>query len=87
MSVISGKEDVIRFTRTNALRGLAIEIVLDNGMALSSRGSGLQACRIQGILPEGRTTKKAGLRAAVKNMKNLYPDFEVPASVQKALDK
>jgi hypothetical protein len=85
MSVITGKENIQRFNRSRSLSGLAIEIV--TGMVLSSRGSGLQACQIHGLLPEGRTTKKAGLKKAVKAMKELYPDWEVPKSVQTALDK
>lgn len=85
MTVIAGRENVIKFTRMNALRGLALEI--NTGMTLSSRGSGLDACRIQGLLPEGRTTRKAGLRKAVKRMRELYPDFEVPGSVATALNK
>lgn len=72
------------FQRSAALRGLAIEIV--TGMTLSSRGSGLDACRAQGLL-EGRTTRPAGLRKAVKKMKELHPTWEVSGSIQKALDK
>lgn len=85
MTSIVGRENVIAFTRANALRGLALEI--NTGMVLSSRGSGLDACRIQGLLPEGRTTRKAGLRKAVKRMRELYPTWETPESVAKALNK
>ncbi len=84
MTIIEGKANVIRFTQSAALSALAIEI--KTGMTFSSRGSGLQACQIQGLLPEGRTTRKAGLKKAVKEMKRLYPDWEVSNSVQAALD-
>lgn len=79
-------EGIHFFQRSAALRGLAIEIY--TGMKLSNRGSGLDACRAQGLLdPTKRTTKKAGLRNAVKNMKILYPTWEVSKSIQMALDK
>jgi hypothetical protein len=78
-------EGVHFFQRGAALRGLAIEIY--TGMKLSNNGSGLDACRAQHLLPEGRTTKKAGLRNAVKEMKRLYPTWEVSRSIQMALDK
>lgn len=77
-------EGIVFFHQNAALRGLAIEIV--TGMKLSRNGSGLDACRIQGLLPAGRTTKGAGLRNAVKEMKRLYPTWEVPQSIQRALD-
>lgn len=85
MSGATGIEQVKRTVRGQAIVGLALEI--NTGMVLSHRGSGLDACRIQGVLPEGRTTRKAGLRNAVKNMKKLYPDWQTPASVTKALEK
>ena len=83
-TVVTG-EGIAFFQRNAALRGLAIEIV--TGMVLSRNGSGLDACRIQGLLPEGRTTKPAGLRKAVKEMKRLYPTWKVSGSLQTALDK
>jgi hypothetical protein len=83
-TVLTG-EGIVYFHRNAALRGLAIEIV--TGMKLSRHGSGLDACRAQGLLPAGRTTKGAGLRNAVKNMKTLYPTWEVSKSLQTALDK
>lgn len=85
MTMITGKANVVRFTQSAAISALALEVY--TGMKFSNRGSGLDACKIQGLLPEGRTTKKAGLRAAVKKMQELYPDWEVPGTVQKALDK
>lgn len=78
-------EGIVFFQQGAALRGLAIEIV--TGMKLSRNGSGLDACRAQGLLPAGRTTKPAGLRAAVKQMKANYPSWEVSPSIQRALDK
>lgn len=79
-------EGIAFFQRNAALRGLAIEIY--TGMKLSRNGSGLDACRAQGLLEPGkRTTKGAGLRNAVKNMKTLYPDWKVSKSIQMALDK
>jgi len=83
-TVVTG-EGIAFFQRNAALRGLAIEIV--TGMKLSNRGSGLDACKAQGLLPEGRITKAKGLRDAVKNMKALYPSWEVSKSIQTALDK
>lgn len=83
-TVVTG-EGIAFFQRGAALRGLAIEIY--TGMKLSNNGSGLDACRAQGLLPMGRTTKPAGLRNAVKNMKTLYPTWEVSKSIQMALDK
>lgn len=73
------------FQRSAAIRGLAMEVY--TGMKLSNNGSGLDAVRAQGLLPEGRTTKKAGLREATKNMKKLYPSWEVSRTIQMALDK
>lgn len=78
-------EGIVFFQQGAALRGLAIEVY--TGMKLSNRGSGLDACRIQGLLPEGRTTKRAGLRKAVAKMQELYPTWEVSKSIQMALDK
>lgn len=78
-------EGIAFFYKNAALRGLAVEIV--TGMKLSRNGSGLDACRIHGLLPAGRTTKPAGLRNAVKAMKTLYPEWEVSKSIQTALDK
>lgn len=78
-------EGITFFQQSAALRGLAIEVY--TGMKLSRNGSGLDACRIQGLLPAGRTTKPAGLRNAVKRMKVLYPAWEVSKSIQMALDK
>ena len=84
-TVLTG-DGIAFFQRNAALRGLAIEIY--TGMKLSNRGSGLDAVKAQGLLdPEMRTTKKAGLRNAVKNMKTLYPTWEVSKSIQMALDK
>jgi len=83
-TVVTG-EGIAFFQRNAALRGLAIEIV--TGMKLSRNGSGLDACRIQGLLPAGRTTKPAGLRNAVAKMKELYNGWDVSPSIQKALDK
>ena len=83
MSVITGKENIVRYYRVAALTGLALEV--KTGLTMSRHGSGLQACQLHGLL-EGRTTKKAGLKKAVKKMKELYPDWEVPKSVQAALD-
>lgn len=73
------------FQQNAALRGLAIEIV--TGMKLSRGGSGMDACRIQGLLPAGRTTKAKALRMAVAKMQELHPDWKVSPSIQKALDK
>lgn len=78
-------DGIIFFQRSAALRGLAVEIV--TGMTLSRNGSGLDACRAQGLLEPGkRTTRKAGLRNAVKAMQLLYPTWEVSPSIRKALD-
>jgi hypothetical protein len=81
-TVLTG-EGIVFFQRNAALRGLAIEIV--TGMKLSRNGSGLDACRAQGLI-EGRTTKKAGMKKAVAKMKELYPSWTVSASIQRALD-
>ena len=78
-------EGIVFFQKNAALRGLAIEVY--TGMKLSRNGSGLDACRAQGLLPAGRTTKPAGLRNAVKAMKAAYPTWEVSKSIQMALDK
>lgn len=83
-TVLTG-EGIAFFQKNAALRGLAVEVY--TGMKLSSRGSGLDACRAQGLLPAGRTTKPAGLRNAVKEMQRLYPTWEVSKSIQMALDK
>lgn len=82
--IIEGRANVIRYTQNAAITALALEI--NTGMQISSRGSALQACQIQGLL-EGRTTKKAGLKKAIKKMQELYPDWEASASIKKALDK
>jgi hypothetical protein len=79
-------EEITFYYRNASLRGLAVEVY--TGMVLSNRGSGLDACRLHGLLdPTKRTTKKAGLRNAVKAMKLLYPDWTVSKTIQMALDK
>lgn len=83
MSVIEGKDNITRYYRTAALTGLALEV--KTGLKMSRHGSALQACQLHGLL-EGRTTKNAGLKKAVKKMQELYPDWEVPRSIQVALD-
>lgn len=83
--IIVGRANVIRYTQNAAITALALEI--NTGLQISSRGSGLDACRIQGLLEAGRTTRKAGLKRAVKKMKELYPDWTPADSIQKALGK
>lgn len=84
MSGAVGSDQTHYITRFAAVQGLALEV--NTGMVLSSRGSGLDACRIQGILPAGRTTRKGGLRKADKFMKDTYPGvYETPVSVKRAL--
>lgn len=80
---ITGEDNIKRYYRVVSLTGLALEV--KTGMQMSRHGSALQACQLHGLL-EGRTTKNAGLKKAVKKMKELYPDWEVPKSVQMALD-
>ncbi|UDL16717.1 hypothetical protein SEA_ATUIN_324 [Arthrobacter phage Atuin] len=81
--IIVGRANVIRYTQNAAITALALEI--NTGMQISSRGSALQACRIQGVLDEGRTTKTGGLKKAVKRMKELYPDWTPSDSIKKAM--
>lgn len=81
----TGIEQTKYISRFAAIQGLALEI--NTGLKLSNRGSGLDACRIQGLLEPGRTTRTGGLRKAVKEMKRLYPGvYETPTSVKKALE-
>lgn len=81
--ILAGK-GIEAFKILQVIHGLSIEIV--TGMKLSNRGSALDYARKYGII-EGRTTKKAALKAAIAAMKKLDPQYEPKASVQKALDK
>lgn len=72
------------FKVLQVIHGLSIEIV--TGMKLSNRGSALDRARAYGII-EGRTTKKAALKAAIAAMRQIDPQYEPKASVKKALDK
>lgn len=83
MSGATGIEQTLYITRYAAIQGLALEI--NTGLKLSNRGSGLDACRIQGLLEPGRTTRTGGLRKAVKAMKAMYPNYVTPDSVKLAL--
>lgn len=66
-----------------ALNALAMEI--NHDMQLTRHFTGLRALRTRGLL-QGRTTKRAGLRKAVKAMRERHPDWTPGNSVQKALD-
>ena len=71
------------FADNMALSALAMEI--NSGMQLTRYATGLEALRTRGLI-QGRTTKRAGLRKAVKSMRERHPDWTPGTSVQKALD-
>lgn len=81
--ILEGSAQVLYGHRVAAILGLALEV--NTGMVLSNRGSGLDACRAQGLLEAGRTTRTGGLRKAVKAMKKAYPFWEPSDSVKLAL--
>lgn len=84
--IIEGKENVRKFTLLQVAHALSLEIV--TGMKISSRGSALDAARIQGVIPKGkRTTKHAALVATIDAIKELVPDYEPSASIKRALAK
>lgn len=83
MSTMLTGSAVDMFADNMALNALAIEI--NTGMQLTRYATGLEALRTRGLI-EGRTTKRAGLRKAVKAMRERHPEWTPGKSVQEALD-
>lgn len=83
-TIIEGPENIRKFTVLQVIHALSLEIV--TGMKISSRGSALDAARIQGIIT-GRKTRKQALEAAVAAMKELEPEYVPSKSVARALAK
>lgn len=82
---MSDTPDGVRFF---TVRAVASAFVLEAAGMHLSRGSALKAARIQGIIPaKGRFTKKQGLEATIAELKRLQPDYEVPKSLTKALER
>ena len=77
---------VHRFADETAMRAIALEVLTDGRMALTGRVSGLQALRNRGLI-QGRTTKVAGFRKAVKAMEERWEGWEPTGTVAKALEK
>lgn len=84
--VIEGKENIRRFTLLQVAHALSLEIV--TGLRVSSRGSALDAARIQGIIPKGkRVTKHNALLATIDAIKEITPDYEPSRNIKLALLK
>jgi hypothetical protein len=80
-----GPEQVRVFTLVTLASALAMEINMP-GMRVSSRGSALDAARIQHVIPKGkRVTRKDALQATVDALKELRPDYDPNRLVKKAL--
>lgn len=75
-----------QYADSMAMRAIAVE--LTTGMALTGRVSGLEALRRRKLI-EGRTTKVAGFRKALKAMRERYPEWEPTpgTSIAKAIEK
>ncbi len=85
--IIEGPENTRAATLLTLAHALALEINLP-GMVLSSRGSALDAARIQGVIPKGkRTTRKAALAATIAAIKEKWPEYEPTKSVARAMSK
>lgn len=85
--IIEGPERVRAATLLTLASALALEINLP-GMKISSRGSALDAARIQGVIPKGkRTTRAAALKATVAAIKEVWPAYEPNKSVARAMSK
>lgn len=85
MTMITGAENIRKFTVLQVVHALALEV--GTGMKISRHGSALQAAKLQRVVPETCRSKKTALKLAVDYMKELYPTWEVSPSIQKALDK
>lgn len=86
MSVTLTGAQVHAFADETAMRAIAMEVLTDGRMALTGKVSGLQALRNRGLI-EGRTTRNAGFRKALKAMNERYENWTPAPSVQKAIDK
>lgn len=74
------------FADNMAMRAIAMEVLTDGRMALTGKVSGLQALRNRGLI-QGRTTRVAGFRKALKAMQERYEGWEPEGSVAKAIAK
>lgn len=85
MTMAKGSEEVRVFTLITLAHALAMEINMP-GMRVSSRGSALDAARIQHVIPAGkRVSRKDALKATVAAITELRPDYEAKSLVKKAL--
>lgn len=85
MTMITGTENIRKFTVLQVVHALAIEV--GTGMKISRHGSALQAAKLQGVVPDTCRSKKAALKLAVKYMQDLDPGYEPKGSVKLALTK
>lgn len=85
MTVITGAENIRKFTVLQVIHALALEI--GTGMKISRHGSALQAAKLQRVVPETCRSKKAALRLAVEHMKDLDPAYVEGRTVTLALAK
>lgn len=82
--ILDTPEQILFFQAARIIHGIALEV--NTTMKVSSRGNILDAARTIGLIPQGRTTKKAALRRAVATMKLNYPTWEPSASITRALN-
>ena len=85
MTMITGTENIRKFTVLQVVHALALEV--GTGMKISRHGSALQAAKIQKVVPDTCRSKKAALKLAVEHMKTLDPGYEPRGSVKLALSK
>lgn len=85
MSMITGAENIRKFTVLQVIHALALEV--GTGMKISRHGSALQAAKLQRVVPESCRSKKAALKLAVEYMQTLDPDYVPKGSVKLALSK
>lgn len=84
MSDMLTGDQITRYADETAMRAIATEIV--TGMQLTRVCSGLEALRRRGLI-EGRTTRPAGFKKALKAMQERYPEWEPSGSIVKAIEK
>jgi hypothetical protein len=85
MTMITGAENIRKFTVLQVVHALALEV--GTGMKISRHGSALQAAKLQGVVPATCRSKKAALKLAVSYLQELDPGYEPKGRVKLALTK
>jgi hypothetical protein len=80
--IAAGEAQTRLFAIVTIAHGLALEI--NTGMKVSRMGA-LQGARNHGLIAPNGRSKKAALKAAVKLLKEVNPDYQPSESIKKAL--